>query len=490
VRGVLKMSKLHQVFLGFGANLGNAQDNILQAMQYVQARASVTKVSSFYESEPYENPDQPRYINAVCELESDLFPDEMYRFIKGIERRIGRGSPKQNEPRSIDIDILLYDEFVSNSHGRSIPSPHLHSRPFYLVPLAEIAGAKIHPVLDVTVEELLERVDATDVRRVDRSLKVRLDNDVQQSKPKISVSLSRVGVTNLRRAIRINNRGRETLFYANIDLYAELNAGQAGLHMSRFSDVLESLVEEISLDPSPDIESLAAQLARQVVKTQGAVCSEVHIRAQSPMTKVTPISGKTVEEMYTLIGIASSTSERTRRIVGVEAQGMTACPCAQDMVRRHSIGLLIEDGYSEAEADRIVDLLPVASHNQRGVGTLIIGSDERVRAEHLVHIVEASMSSETYELLKRPDEFFVVNKAHRNPRFVEDVVREMLKNVVEVYPDLPDSVFVMAKQVNFEGIHQHNAFAERCGTLGEIRREICDSVHTTCKTTMEEWLRQ
>jgi GTP cyclohydrolase-4 len=158
------------------------------------------------------------------------------------------------------------------------------------------------------------------------------------------------------------------------------------------------------------------------------------------------------------------------------------------MVRSYSKELLLEEGFPNEATERILDVLPIASHNQRGRGTLLIGSEQRVRAENLVHILEASMSSETYELLKRPDEFFVVNKAHRNPRFVEDVVREMLRNVVEVYPDLPDEAFVLSKQENLESIHQHNAFAERYGTLGELRREITGGEYVVRHTTLEEWL--
>jgi GTP cyclohydrolase-4 len=149
----------------------------------------------------------------------------------------------------------------------------------------------------------------------------------------------------------------------------------------------------------------------------------------------------------------------------------------------------MEEGFSKGDSERIVSIIPMASHNQRGRGTLLIGSEQPVRAENLVHIVEASMSSETYELLKRPDEFFIVNKAHRNPRFVEDVVREILRNVIEVYPDLPDEAFVLVKQENFEGIHQHNAFAERFGTFAEIRREIVKGEHVVRHTTLEEWLK-
>ena len=118
----------------------------------------------------------------------------------------------------------------------------------------------------------------------------------------------------------------------------------------------------------------------------------------------------------------------------------------------------------------------------------MIGSDQEIAAEDLVQIIESSMSSETYDLLKRPDELFLVNKAHLNPRFVEDVVREMLQNLMDVYPDLPENSFVLAKQVNFESIHKHNAFAERYGTFREIRGEIIDGQHLTRHTTLQEWL--
>jgi GTP cyclohydrolase I/GTP cyclohydrolase-4 len=134
----------------------------------------------------------------------------------------------------------------------------------------------------------------------------------------------------------------------------------------------------------------------------------------------------------------------------------------------------------------------VATHNQRGLGTLHIGCpedcDEEIEASTLLEIVEGSMSSEIYELMKRSDEGAVVEKAHRRPRFVEDCVREMVGGVVDRFATLGDGTFVSARQENLETIHQHNVVAERFGMLGELRHEIVSGKHLAHHTSMREWL--
>jgi GTP cyclohydrolase-4 len=315
-----------------------------------------------------------------------------------------------------------------------------------------------------------------------------LRRDTQLERPAVSVALSRAGVTNLRRIISITDGGKAELFYATLDLFADLSPEHAGVHMSRFSEVVEDLAEGLTRRPFADIESLARRMAEEVVETQEALRAEVHIKAQSPITKRTPVTHRLTEQIYTLVGIAAATRTRTRLLVGVEVNGLTVCPCAQDMVRGMSLERLCEHGYSEEEGERILSLLPIASHNQRGRGTLLIGSERRIGAEELVAIVEGSMSSEIYELLKRPDELYVVDKAHRNPRFVEDVVREMIRRVVEAFPDLSDDSFLLARQENFEGIHEHNAFAERYGTMAEIRPELAGEAYAGRHTALSEWL--
>jgi GTP cyclohydrolase-4 len=235
------------------------------------------------------------------------------------------------------------------------------------------------------------------------------------------------------------------------------------------------------------IETLAERIARALTVGHRAGRADVEIRAQFPLERRAPISGKLSQELYTLIGIAAATPRRTVQLIGVEAEGMMACPCAQDMVRAQAEARLREQGLTPDLTAQVLSLVPVATHNQRGRGRLLVGADRPLRAEELVEIVEASMSSENYDLLKRPDELFVVEKAHRHPRFVEDTVREILRNFVNTYPELPDDAYVHARQVNMETIHKHDVFAQRGGRLGEIRGELADG-QARGSTTREAWL--
>ena len=155
---------------------------------------------------------------------------------------------------------------------------------------------------------------------------------------------------------------------------------------------------------------------------------------------------------------------------------MTACPCAHQLVAGRSRERLSADGFTDDEIERIFDAVPVATHNQRGLGTLHIGCPEdcvtEIEAATLLEIVEDSMSSEVYELMKRPDEAAVVEKAHRRPRFVEDCVRVAISGAIQRFDGLRDDAFLSSRQENLETIHQHNVVAERFGLLGELRREL------------------
>ncbi len=317
--------------------------------------------------------------------------------------------------------------------------------------------------------------------------------DVQSQVPTLQVSLSRVGVTNVEKVIRIRANGTEQLYSARLDCFVDLGPQQKGAHMSRFEEVVNDAMGEVVLGESAlRAETLAQHIAENVRDRQGARRAEVHIEARYPEHKPAPESGIVTQEIYSLLGTAVASEAGTRRLVGVRAQGMTACPCAQKLVEGRSRERLLADGFSAEEIERIFAAVPVATHNQRGLGTLHIGCpedcDNDIDAQALLAVVENSMSSEIYELMKRSDEGAVVEKAHRRPRFVEDCVREMVRGVVDRFPILTERHFVSARQENLETIHQHNVTAERFGLLGEIRRELQTGEHSAHQVSMREWL--
>src|SRR5688500_3747149 len=301
--------------------------------------------------------------------------------------------------------------------------------------------------------------------------------DVQAQAPTLAVSLSRVGVTNVEKVIRIQANGSEQLYSARLDCFVDLGPQQKGAHMSRFEEVVNDAIGEVVIgEAALRAETLAKHIAEKIRDRQGARRAEVHIEARYPEHKPAPVSGIVTQEIYSLLGVAVASEFGTRRLVGVRAQGMTACPCAQQLVKGRSRERLTADGFSDGEIERIFEAVPVATHNQRGLGTLHVGCpedcDTDIDAEKLLAIIEDSMSSEIYELMKRSDEGAVVEKAHRRPRFVEDCVREMVRGVIDRLPILTDRHFVSARQENLETIHQHNVTAERFGLVGEIRREL------------------
>ena len=295
------------------------------------------------------------------------------------------------------------------------------------------------------------------------------------------------GVTGISKAIRISYGDTEKLIAADIECTVDLDQAQKGVHMSRFPELFEEVIEHVVLEEAFLVEELAAQIAREIVERQGAGRAEARISARYPVERRTPVTDLATQSMLGLIGIAAASEGTVRRVVGVEAAGINACPCAQGLVRGQATDRLLEAGFRAGDVRRILELVPLATHNQRGRGTLFVGSDTRVNAEQLGEIVESSMSAPVYELLKRPDELFVVEHAHLQPRFVEDSVRLALQGVLDAYPSLADEDFLFSRQVNLETIHTHDVVAERYGTAGELRAELAGG-EPTRHTELREWL--
>ncbi|BDE07370.1 hypothetical protein WPS_26460 [Vulcanimicrobium alpinum] len=480
------------VYVGLGSNLGDRQSTILGALQRLRREATVEAVSSYYETAPAGGVAGPAFLNVAAKLATTLEPLAFEAVVRGIETAIGRQTRTPLDARPIDIDILLIDGLVADFGRFEVPHPYLAGRAFNLIPLAEIAPDVVEPRSGETISALAQKVDKRWVQRKARA--VHFIANRQEEAPDVRLSLNRVGVSSVKHLIRLNVGGEERLFHGDFTMVADLAPDKAGVHMSRFSELLEAATLDVlnRREKPSRVEHLTEQIAREIVRSQGALRADVRLRADFGLERWTPVSGKRTEETYTLVSIAHADAHGTRRIVGVEAEGMTACPCAQLMVREHSLRELMDAGFSEADATRALDALPVATHNQRGRGGVYIGADaafaEEIRAEDLVEIVESSMSSETYDLLKRPDEFFIVNKAHHNPKFVEDVVRGILARALDMYADFPDTTYIGASQVNYESIHKHDAFAEAFGLFGEFRRELRDGTHIDVKTDLATWL--
>ena len=312
-------------------------------------------------------------------------------------------------------------------------------------------------------------------------------HDLQASPPDVRIGLSRAGVSGVRKAIRIRYGETEKLIAAAIDCTVDLDPSQKGVHMSRFPELFEEAIEEVVIEEALLVEQLAAHIAAQIVERQSALRAEVEIVAQYPLERRTPVTGLRTQELVSLIGLAAASERATRRVVGVEATGINACPCAQGLVRESSRERLEAAGFDEAEIERILELVPLATHNQRGRGRLYVGTEEAVNAEQLVRIVEGSMSAPVYGLLKRPDELHVVEQAHAHARFVEDSVRLALRETLETYP-LDDGDFLFSRQVNFETIHDHDVIAERFGTVAELRSELAEGTPAQEHTQLREWL--
>jgi GTP cyclohydrolase I/GTP cyclohydrolase-4 len=314
-------------------------------------------------------------------------------------------------------------------------------------------------------------------------------NDLQASAPEVRIGLSRAGVTGVHKAIRLRRGPHEKLVAAQIDCFVDLEPAQKGVHMSRFPELFGAAIDDVVIREAFLVEELAEHIAGHVLARQRALRAEVKIVASYPVGRETPVSGLPTQEIVALIGIATASGRGRRRVVGVEATGINACPCAQGLVRERAAERLAEAGFDQADVEQILGLVPLATHNQRGRGTLYVGTARPgVNAERLVEIVEESMSSPIYELLKRPDELHVVEQAHARPRFVEDSVRLALRGVLDAYPELAEDDFLYSRQVNFETIHSHDVLAERHGTVAELRAELDRGTRLERHTEISAWL--
>ena len=305
--------------------------------------------------------------------------------------------------------------------------------------------------------------------------------DIQACEPDYPFNLTRVGVTGVKKLVKVErgNDERPVVLISNFEVFVDLPSDRKGANLSRNFEAIDEVLEEAISCPVYEIEELCGEIAKRLLfrheyasRAEVKMKSEYIVRRQTPVTKVN--CQEVVDIFAEAVAKAGPAGGNVRKTVGAEVLGMTACPCAQEIMKEEVRQELAKLGISEQAISDLSERLPIATHNQRGRGSISIEVHDRrcVSIDRIIKIIEDSMSSRVFGLLKRPDEAVVVKRAHSNPKFVEDCVRTMAQKLVEAFTDLPDDAAVTLKQINEESIHQHNAFAERTANMGELRAEL------------------
>jgi len=315
--------------------------------------------------------------------------------------------------------------------------------------------------------------------------------DVQAGSPDIKITLTRVGVTGVKKLVEVARAGgkRPVVLISDFHIFVDLPSNIKGANLSRNFEAMYEVLEEAINTPIYEVEELCSEVAKRLLERHDyASTAEIGMRSEYMLKRRTPVMKIQCQEPAIIFAEARAFRNpdggvRIRKQIGAEVAGMTACPCAQELMRDNAAEKLTKMGISKEERDAFLNTVPMATHNQRGRGIISIEVEDDiiVPMERIIGIIERSMSAKTYEILKRPDEAKVVEMAHKKTMFVEDCVREMAKRVVERFAELPDDSVIGIKQINEESIHQHDAVAERIATMGDLRSELKESDNTDKK---------
>ena len=435
----------------------------------------------------------PAFLNVAARVTTALDAPAFEAFVRGVEVAIGRQQTALLSARPIDIDILYFDDLVADFGRFEVPQRYIATRPFNLVPLAEIAPDHVDPRLGKTIREIAAGADVSGIVRKARAMHFFANR--QEEAPDVRLSLNRVGVSSVKHILRLNVGGAERVFNADFTMVADLRPDKAGVHMSRFSELLEAATLDVLARPDHParVEDLVAQIAREIVTSQDAIRADVRVRADFGLERWTPVSGKRTEETYTLVGIAHADATRTRRLVGIEAEGMTACPCAQLMVREHSLHELEAAGFSSADAE------PRA---RRAAGRHAQPARPRLGADrHRGRVLAITCGPKTWSRSSRtrcrakpttcssgPTSSSSSTKPTRTRSSSRTSCAGSSRARSTSTPISRTTRSSARRKLNYESIHKHDAFAEAFGLFGEFRRELRDGIHVDAKTDVATWL--
>ncbi|MGA8664788.1 MAG: GTP cyclohydrolase MptA [Thermoplasmata archaeon] len=285
------------------------------------------------------------------------------------------------------------------------------------------------------------------------------------------LKLRSVGISGIRKPLSVQRADRVNVLAVEFHVAVDLPSERKGSDLSRNAEILAEVVDKTVTHPVESLESACSAIATELL-VRHTYATEASVEAEAEYFLRQGIAEeKRSFEDYQLLAEAHAARQpdgtiSLHRAIGAEAIGMTACPCAMETCRE----LLVAE--YPLLADPQFKTLPMISHNQRNRTRLLFEFEDRgeVEVDDVIAAIEAAQSSPTYAILKRGDEGQVVLDAHRHPKFVEDVLRDLLSGLPERFPNVPDSTVVLASTVSEESIHKYNVEAAHRVTLGELRR--------------------
>jgi len=309
--------------------------------------------------------------------------------------------------------------------------------------------------------------------------------DLQDSNSSVDIPLDKVGIVGLKKKIDIIQESKKYSFIANISALISLPAQQRGIHMSRTSETIEEVINEVIFKPTPTIEVVADRIARKLLEKH-PYTSKVEVKLTGEIIiQVREEEHKNIQKAYNISSYVTANKNELEKVefnyyIGASALGMCCCPCGLELSKEFAAKVIktrkdIE--VSNNDLKKLLNILPFSSHNQRALGTIIAQINDlekhKVDVLELIDIIEESMSGKIQSVLKRPEEAELIRSAHLKPLFSEDVIREMAKNfMIRDFPNLEDKFKITFKIESYESIHPHNVYAELTTTLGDLRKMI------------------
>ena len=294
-----------------------------------------------------------------------------------------------------------------------------------------------------------------------------------------------MGIVGVERKVDIVQENKKYSFYPKISALISLPAKQRGIHMSRSSETIEEVINEIVYKPASTIEMVADRIAKGLIERH-PYTSKIEVKLEGKIiVQVREGESRVNQKPYEVSSVVKAKKNEKGEVdynyfISGSAVCLLACPCALELSKEYAeevIKTRKDINISEDNLNKLLNLLPFSSHNQRAIGTITLQikdlNNHKIDVLDIIEIIEESMSGRIQSVLKRPEEAELVRTAHLKPLFAEDAIREMALNFISMdFPNLEDHFKIVFQIESFESIHPHNVYAELKTTIGELRKSI------------------